>query len=71
MGRPTSCSSRAHNSERAHGQGDGRPLFTTNDLSSFWDVRHPLAAHNSGLAHGLAASPRASSLASPLLWMLL
>ena len=53
----------AHNSGRAHGQGDGRPPFTKDDLSSSWDVGHPLAAHNSGLAHGLAASP--------LLWMLL
>ena len=50
MGRPTSCSSPAHSS----GQGDGRPPFMTDDLSSSWDVRHPLAAHSSGLAHGLA-----------------
>ena len=46
MGRPTSCPSSAHNSGRAPGQGDGRPPFTTDDLSSSWDVRHPLVAHN-------------------------
>ena len=69
MGRPTSCPLPAHNSGR-DGQGDGRPPFTTDDLSSSWDVLHPLAAHNSGLAHGLATSQRASPCASPLLWML-